>query len=419
MKRHSIILWLIIILGIILRLTDIGFPEFATDEAQLALGKSAAWTPLVMQFVTFIQNIFGYKMIIARSGSVIFGIGCLPIIYLIVKEVADKNAALISTALAAIIPTHIVFSKLAYPSVYLCFAWLLTTWLFLKARKQSTSSNLLIALFLSSVLSTFIKTQGLLLPFFLLIATLIDILKKRNYQLPIILILSLIPVTLYILTKPGVFATLFLYGGNMYGVSDFLTRITGIINLWWHLTPLFLMLFVLSLISLHLKAKSYKLIYLLIFIGIINGLLLGPAHEYYTTHHIYWCIPIGIMLAKWKPCWSTLALGLIAIHTIMVTGPRDIFLNANTHSLYKEEGYWNQHEAAINDALKETEKVIVLGFPGHHIRWYLDPEVLVGRNMDLRDRSGTYLLLDKEEWVQVSDGDKIYEDEEVMIVKRL
>jgi len=429
MRILKIIIGLIILLGIYLRLTNIGLPEFATDEAQLALGKSAAWTPFAMELIVMVQKLLGFEMIIARSVSVVFGVACLPLIYLITKEISSKRAALIALGLSAIIPTHIIFSKLAYPSVYLCFAWLLTLLMFLKAKQNNELTNkrinesiYLIGLFLAAVLSTFIKTQGLLLPLFLLIVSGFKLLRSKkslsivNCQLSIVLALSLAPVSFYILTKPGIFATLFLYGGNMYGTSNFVQRITDLVMQWWELAPLFLILFALSILHFFRRPKSNvrspKLswpIWTLILIGIINGLLLGPSHEYYTTHLIYWCIPIAMLIANLKPIWISTVLIIITAHS---------FVGLQTHRLYTKESYWNTHADKINEALGDANEVIALGYPGHHIRWYLKPEVLVGKNMDLRQRNGTFLLLNKEEWVKVSNGEKVYEDEKIMIVKR-
>ncbi|MDP7247170.1 MAG: glycosyltransferase family 39 protein [Candidatus Peribacteraceae bacterium] len=179
-KCSNKLLWLIIILGVLLRLTDVAFPDFATDEAQFALNASAAQPPIGMFFFWLAQTIFGASIISARAVSIAFGIATIYLIYKIVLEFSEKKAALTAAAFASIFPTHIIFSKLAYLSVPLCFAWALTTLMFIKANKKPHDSKLLIALFLSSVLATFIKTQGLLFPLLLLIGIIIESIKNKK-----------------------------------------------------------------------------------------------------------------------------------------------------------------------------------------------------------------------------------------------
>ena len=390
-KCSNKLLWLIIILGVLLRLTDVAFPDFATDEAQFALNASAAQPPIGMFFFWLAQTIFGASIISARAVSIAFGIATIYLIYKIVLEFSEKKAALTAAAFASIFPTHIIFSKLAYLSVPLCFAWALTTLMFIKANKKPHDSKLLIALFLSSVLATFIKTQGLLFPLLLLIGIIIESIKNKkplftiHYSLFTILFLSLIPITLYILTNPGIGATLTLYGGNMYGVSGILDRTLTLIKLWWHLIPILTILFALSLIHItrkpNPKTETLTPALILIVTGILLGLVLGPAHEYYTTYLVYWSIPIALLINRMKPCWTPIILTLIVINTLLLTGPRSVFLNGRTYKLYQSEGYWNTHADQINDALKGVDEVIVMGHPGHHIRWYLEPRVLVGKNI--------------------------------------
>ena len=431
MNRFNSIIWPIIILGIILRLTDVAFPDFATDAAQFALGASAAQPPIGMFFFWLSQTIFGASIISARAVSIVFGIATIYLIYQIVLTFSDKKVALTAAAFASIFPTHIIFSKLAYLSVPLCFAWALTTLMFLKARKQNNkltnkringASNM-IGLYLAATLSTFIKTQGLLLPFLLLIGVIIESIKNKkplltiNYSLFTILFLSLIPITLYILTSPGIGATLTLYGGNMYGISGIFERMLTLLKLWWHLIPIIFILFILSSKFYFLSSKNNWPTTILIITGVLLGLTLGPAHEYYTTYLVYWSIPIALLLNRMKPCWTPVILTLIVINTLLLTGPRSVFLNGRTYKLYQKEGYWNTHADQINDVLKGVDEVIVMGHPGHHIRWYLEPRVLVGKNMDLINRKGTFLNLGKEIQLEAV-GEVLYDDEKVVITRK-
>ncbi|MBU2259507.1 glycosyltransferase family 39 protein, partial [Patescibacteria group bacterium] len=295
-RLTSLILWLIILLGIVLRMVDVGIPDFSTDEAQFALGASAAQPPIGMALFAFSQAIFGPSILAARSVSILLGIASVILLFFIARTFLTKDSSLLVAALAGIFPTHILFSRLAYLSIPLCFAWLLVLLTFLKAQKDT---RWLIPLFLASVFATFIKTQGLLLPLLLLFGTILPLRKSKlsivNCQLSIVLALSLIPIGLYIVTNPGILATLLLYGGNMYGLSNFIDRIVTLISLWWGLLPVLLIFGFVSIT--HAREVPWP-VWILIGIGTFIGLLLGPAHQYYTTYLVFWTIPNALLILK-------------------------------------------------------------------------------------------------------------------------
>jgi hypothetical protein len=64
------------------------------------------------------------------------------------------------------------------------------------------------------------------------------------------------------------------------------------------------------------------------------------------------------------------------------------------------------------------EEVIALGATGHHVRWYLTPEVLVGNDMDLTQRNGMFILLDKAAMEKIPGAIVVYEDERLIVAKR-
>jgi len=426
--RSDTYLWLVILLGIILRMTDVGLPDMSTDEVQLALGKSAAWTPLAMQTIVAVQSLFGFETIIARGVSVVIGIATIPLIYFIARHFFEKRTALLATAIAAIFPSHILFSRLAYPSIYLCFAWLLTLFFYIKTDEQANKhlsaearakagtreSPWLIGLFLASVAATFIKSQGLVFPGLLLLGLLIE--KRKAVvrdEVAWILFLSLIPVGLYLLTHPGVLATVILYGGNMYGVSGFAQRIVELVSTWWHILTLFA---VFALVSLRWFRALPWPVWALLATAIVTGFLLGPAHEYYATHLILLALPITVLLMRFTPMLRALSITALVVTTLLFLGPHTLAPFA--HHLYTKEHYWNTHADEVNEILKDTEEMFVLGYPGHHLRWYLEPKLLVGRFMNLEDKKGIFLILKKDELADPPGTEVVYEDERIRILKK-
>jgi len=412
--RSNSFLWLLILLGIILRITDVGLPDFSTDEAQLALGKSAAWTPLAMKTIVIVQSIFGFETIVARGVSVVIGIATIPLIYFIARHFFEKQTALLATAIAAIFPSHILFSRFAYPSIYLCFAWLLTLLCFLEVKKAPKSTRWMIGLMLASVAATFIKSQGLVFPALLILGLLI---KKRkdiyHDEIAWVLLLSLIPVSFYFLTHPGVLATILLYGGNMYGVSGSFNRLLELIITWWQVLTLFAFFAIVSL--RWFRSLSWP-IWTLIATAALTGFLLGPAHAYYATHLILLALPITLLLTKLPTLLRSISIIALTITTILFLGPSSLI--PDPYHLHAKEPYWNSNANKINEVLKGEDEIVVLEYPGHHLRWYLEPKLLVGRFMNLEGKTGIFMVLKKDDLPDPPQTSIVYEDEQVKILKR-
>ena len=427
-----------IIVGVALRFTDLSFPDFATDEAQAALAATAAWTPLGMMILKFTQGLFGHEIAIVRGVSVFFGLLQLPLMYALALYIMQKrrsspqaahDTALIVAAVAAVFPSHVLYSRLAWLSVHLCFAWTLVLYTYLRAREKN-QTEWLVLLFLACVFASLLKTQGLLLPVFLIIGTFTEIMFKRNKKrktkneklLIYTLLLSLLPVFFYIVTHPGIAATVLLYGGDLYGVSGILIRAEDLIMVWWKILTIFLIVLVLSLRFLGCLAprpKRWKVwpIWGLLLLCATIGFILGPGNGYYTTYLVLFSLPIGIGLAKSKNWIRMAALIVLLTTTIISLGPRDLTLSVQTLEPYKTEGYWNSHEKEINNVLRGETAVTVLGYAGHHLRWYIDPYLYVGRNMDPPYPTDLIMILGDSDAVK-GFGRILYEDEQVAVVRQ-
>jgi len=414
-REKRLLLGMLAALGVLLRVTDLGVPDFATDEAQAALASSAAWTPLGMGILKNVTMLFGQEIIVARSVSALFGIACLPLIYLLTREMTKKtDIALLATVIAALFPTHILFSRLAYLSIQECFWWLVVLYAFLKAKKEKEMFWYLL-LFAATVASTMTKTQDILLPAFLVIGRIIELrMKVLRDTLSWILIIACIPFGFFFLTHPGISATLFLYGGNMYGVSGPFARIIDLATVWWKLLGIYLIAMAASLPALRTFPWPF---HALLLVAVLTGYLLGPGHEYYATHLVFFSIPIATALLRSDASLRIAAMGLCTAYTLLTLGPTSLFLNPWTNHLYQKTGFWNQNAAAINDLLKEEEAVTVLGDAGHHFRWYLAPRVLVGRDMIAPYQTQYLILTILAEAPKAKGGTVILSSEELALVK--
>jgi 4-amino-4-deoxy-L-arabinose transferase-like glycosyltransferase len=426
-RTETILLWLAVTTGLLLRLTDLTIPDFSTDEAQAALAASAAWTPWGMQTLQMAQWLFGPSITVARGVSSAFGIVSLLLLYGIAQEIFrmrsgsevqllrhEKYLPLLVTAIAALWPSHILFSRLAYLSVQLVLAWMLLLYFFLRARREQNLLSLL-ALFAGSVYATMIKTQGLLLPLLLLLGTFIEQWKKPTallLPLSFVLACSLLPVSLYIVTHPGIAATVLLYGGNMYGVSEFLERSRDLFGTWWHVLRLALLAL---LASLPLLRRCPWPLLVLLTIGMIHGFLLGPSHAYYTTDLVLFALPLGLLLARFPPLPRSAVLTLLLFNALAILGPVRLFQTPWTYDLYRTPGYWNTHAPAVNTTFQGEKQITVLGEAGHHLRFYLEPELLVGKNM--RELPSGIFLIIRKTAESIPPGEILYEDTELLIMR--
>jgi 4-amino-4-deoxy-L-arabinose transferase-like glycosyltransferase len=402
------IFWAAIALGVILRLLNVGSADLATDEAQAALFATQAWPPLGMAILAAVQEVFGHTIAVTRGVSVIFGLASLLLFFLLARALQfERSGALLVATLASIFPSHILFSHLAYLSIQQSFFWLFLLYLLLRFRREKTSS-LLIGVFLASVAATFVKPQGALLPALLLLGSLVEsrrtLLKAVSCQLSAVLFLSLIPISLYLATSPGVGATALLYGGNMYGFSDLASRVVALVGMWWRVLGLFLIAMLLSLTALRTLPWP---VHVLLFIGIAMGLVLGPGHEYYATDLVFFVLPIALFLCTLSLARRAAVLSALVVSTLWVLGPR----------ILVEPGYWNTHATRLNEMLGNEEAVTVLGYAGHHLRWYLEPELLVGRDMRAPYPTGKILVLKGNESQDIS-GTLLYEDERLQLFQQ-
>ena len=205
------------IIGVLMRFIDVTAPDLVTDEAQFALGSSAAHPPLGLWIMQFSQMILGHTLLGARFPSIVAGLLTLVLLYILAKQLLPKYGAQLAVALAAVLPSAILFSRLAYLSALQCLAWTALTLVFLMVRKNMTG-KLLILLYALAVAATFIKAQGLLLPGLFLLGRMIEK-RKSFWKDPIarVLLCSFAPIFAYILTHPGIVATVTQNSGGNFG----------------------------------------------------------------------------------------------------------------------------------------------------------------------------------------------------------
>jgi 4-amino-4-deoxy-L-arabinose transferase-like glycosyltransferase len=121
-RTLSIALLLIGAAAVALRLCDLGERNLWTDEAWVALAALSptpaaalaagqSTPPLYLLTVWSIAHLFGSSEIALRSLSLLFGVGLLPLFWLLARRLAPLPAALLSLALVAFSPVMVYYSK--------------------------------------------------------------------------------------------------------------------------------------------------------------------------------------------------------------------------------------------------------------------------------------------------------------------
>lgn len=405
--------WSLFVIGTLLRLINLGTPDMTTDEAQFALGRSAAQPPLGMGLMRAAQAIAGHDLIVVRGMNVLLGCITVWVIYRLARLWVEEHEALLAALVAAIFPAHILFSRTAYMDVPLVLGWLCVLLAFEHARCVRTGYSLL-WLYVACVAVTFIKTQGLALPVLLLLGHIIERRGRVGRDaITGVLLLTLVPIAVYIAAHPGIAATLTQNTGTTYGIAAPLQRIGEMI---WHWAIMLWLMLAACLLSLPWLRRYGWPVWALCVTAVLQQLLLGPSHDYYVTAFVILALPIGSALFGLTPAAQTTGLGILTLNTLFLLAPMDVRTPYTHLPLLDEPVYWNTHAEAINTALAGTDRVIVMGDAGHHVRWYLEPEVLVGKDMDL-EKHGTFVVLDPKK-VDGLQGTTVYHDGAVTIIRR-
>lgn len=163
-KPETFFLFLIIFIGLGLRIYQLGEDSFWKDEifsltrssvslreiffSNIAMG---LWTPM-HHFFIHLFLLFGKNEFWARLPSAIFGTASVLLFYLFLKEFFDKKIALIGSFLLSVSILHISFSQEARYYAYVIFFSLLSYYFLIRAVKTK-EKKFFIFLFLANLLN--------------------------------------------------------------------------------------------------------------------------------------------------------------------------------------------------------------------------------------------------------------------------
>lgn len=141
-------IWLILLIGLILRITSLN-QSFWLDEAiNVLAAKNYSFLGMITEYARadfhppgwfmllwFWTKFFGYSEIAVRIPSIIFGLLTIYIVYLIGQKLHSKNLGLFSALILAINPLHIYYSQEARMYAMATLAVSINIFLFIKLLK--------------------------------------------------------------------------------------------------------------------------------------------------------------------------------------------------------------------------------------------------------------------------------------------
>ena len=190
--KNNTTLLLIVFLASALRLYHIDFqsiwldeihtmneanPNIAFSELYSVIMSGEQMPPLYFYTVYFLFKIFGYTTFVARIYSAILGVISLYAIYLLGKELINKQIGLIATLLLSVNCFHLYYSQDARPYIFLLLFSIISFYRLVKYIKLPSRRNAIIYGLFSALMihSHFfglfaLFTQYLILLFFLIIS---------------------------------------------------------------------------------------------------------------------------------------------------------------------------------------------------------------------------------------------------------
>jgi len=215
--KNKIII-LLLVFSLLVRFWQLSWPErFYFDEVyhaftatEMAKGNVMAWEwwntppegvayewthpPLAKLFMTVGIFIFGETAFDWRFFGVLFGVGCVLLVYLIGRKLFNQKAALLAAFLFAFDGLPLVMSRIGMNDIYFLFFTLLTLWLFLE--EKYLFSGLAFGLSLSS------KWTAIYLLPVLGLCRLINFLKQKKRKWFVFLKHDILLFVLYFMLLP-------------------------------------------------------------------------------------------------------------------------------------------------------------------------------------------------------------------------
>lgn len=375
-NKKYIFLLIVVLLGLVIRISFLGASSLGNDEAKTALGVDFPHSFVLPTLSVLSQHIFGVSETSARLPMALFGVLAVYLMYLLGKEI-HKDFSLSFALLLAILPVNVIFSRSALLDIPLSTAYIFVLLFFIKYEKAQNTNNIFL-LFLGLLLLPFLKIQAVYflasLFIYLLVITKGFFWKDKRFFL---LVLGFVPFFFYILSQPQQLYDLRSVVIGQTGKTDIL-KFLGLLWDSWGILFLFSLFGFVSLLfkkrelNINKRESRINILMIIVFAVVLASLFSSPKNHYMTTLDVP-VIFLGVFfifnIIKVKN-FKILAFLLIIINFFYL-----IFLTDN-FSPYKDpsRSFWKKNYSEINnDIVNFSEDPIVfldtnLSFTA---KWYI------------------------------------------------
>jgi len=325
-RKHNLVLFLIVLLGYFLRTYDLGRYGLWFDESASVLGAKLLTFKNIKDYGFFLTNLsfvfpfllrvwlfFSDKDYFLRLFSVIFGVGSIGLTYLLTKEIVGKTlgkqTALMCSFLLAISPFHIFYSREVTQYSIAFFFSLCSTYFLLKCIKHTGLINSILFI-LSSLMCVYIHA------FFtvFLLAELIYILFLRNKKiLKKCLVNFLIIFLFYIpLVIVGLFHFKNILASRMliWVPASSLIKIAALLNVFnigynlglsLYITAfvIFIILFFLGVFKARKNIESFELLVILVVLPILFGFVISKLIPAFVYRYFIFSLPAYLIFVSY------------------------------------------------------------------------------------------------------------------------
>ncbi|HLD31537.1 MAG TPA: glycosyltransferase family 39 protein [Patescibacteria group bacterium] len=386
-SKNQIVFASILVVAIFGRFFDLGLGNLNNDEAKTALGIAFPHSHLLPWLTVASQMVLGVNEWAVRLPYALAGVMFVVVMYFLGKNIADRRMGLWLAGLAAILPSNVLLSRLAFLDVPLVLSWSLIVLFWVKIEKQPTKLNLSL-LFFFLALAPWFKIQAV----FLFIALFIHLLWRqrgrfwKGHEFWLMLLAGL-PFLFYFLSQPQQLADLGHYLGTQAGTSSSGLFLLTVVKHFSLLLPLSVM----GLVFLIRRKTDWSgpAGLLGIFFFVIFAVLVGGGFSYYYLVMLdipilfFAVYPLSVLSGKkqWTRVWTgSLAIsGLIFLLFIWSS-----FSLARINCQQKDFCAWQTVRVDLEQIAIDLagEPVFVSNDLGFEARWYLSIPVYKQDHLD-------------------------------------
>ncbi len=354
---------------------DEAFTYYASNESLLQIWettKTGDFHPPLFHWIEHIALYFGNNEFILRFVPAVVGSLTIPIFFIFGKEIMNKQVGLISAALLTFSPFHLYYSQEAYSYSLVVFVFSLILIFYIRALRDDRKNDWIIVGLLSAFgfwIHYYIAIPIGVLFIHAFLTKVSDIKNdRRSWKNPLlsgILFLIFISPLIYIVIERYFTLTAKPPTYGVFGLAMITETITRFSSLNGWVAVLFVFLFIIGLIPLYKKQKSYWTFFILMMtLPLLFSVLISPRMTmnpryllylmaiFYTGIACSCCMLPTLSMKKWGVI--LIILGILALNTPTLLG--------YYQSIVKDD--WRTYSSALAGNTKDGDFIILI--PGYN-----------------------------------------------------